>query len=659
MYCRYQPRTAIFIGLCFLFYSLASISLSRADSTTNQWHWSNVDRIIVVPDVHGAFTELRTLLIASGVIDDSLKWIGGKTHLVSLGDLLDRGPESRKVMDLLMRLQSEATEQGGRVHVLAGNHEIMNLMGDLRYVSVGEFAAYDDSAPMPERERAYDGFLADRSERIALNFLGGGVITAERSEKNRLKFEDLYPPGYFGKRAAFAPTGHYGRWLLTLPAVIVINQTAFVHGGLSPMTSTMSPQKINQKLKEDLNYYFQLLRQLIDADVFPETSTSSTPTLAREALRIADPSSCMRQDRAECKRERSAARYEQRELKPEDLQLLKEFVELTNSSMLGVDGPLWYRGTVRCKDILESPILDAALEKLQANRVVVGHTPTVDRRVHLTRDNKVIMLDTGMLVSRYKGRPAALVIEDDAMQVQYLNPSERTDLLGDIGNIAYPLATDQLQEALEFGNITEVQQPWFDRHWKVALLYQGIPLQAIFYPDDQRESANLELAAFGLDRLLGLGIVPLTVERTINDQHGAIQLAIPGLITEAARLRKGLDIGGWCPMQPQYDLMNAYDLLIDNSGRSNPTFGYDPRHWSLYVTGHERAFSTSRTLPDPSHYGEFSLLPGMANALSKLDEHKLAVALGRWLDQDQRAAILARRDVMLARDQQATEKKTR
>ena len=66
---------------------------------------------------------------------------------------LDRGADSRRVMDLLMRLEQEAARAGGRVHLLLGNHEVMNLIGDLRYVADGEYAAYQDVETAEERER--------------------------------------------------------------------------------------------------------------------------------------------------------------------------------------------------------------------------------------------------------------------------------------------------------------------------------------------------------------------------------------------------------------------------------------------------------------------------------------------------------------------------
>ena len=183
----------------------ASPALSNPAEKLGQWRWSGVERVVVIPDIHGAYPEFTELLKASAVINSSLQWIAGKTHLVSLGDLLDRGAKSREVMDLLMRLQTEAREHGGRVHVVAGNHEAMNLVGDLRYVSLGEFAAFSDIESAQQRNQAYGDFAAQRREAIALSFLDGGVTAAERNPKSRQVFEELYPPGYFGHRSAFAP----------------------------------------------------------------------------------------------------------------------------------------------------------------------------------------------------------------------------------------------------------------------------------------------------------------------------------------------------------------------------------------------------------------------------------------------------------------------
>ena len=105
-----------------------------------------VSRIVAVGDVHGDFAQFTTVLRQAGVIDAKNRWAGGQTHLVQAGDVPDRGPDSRQVMDLLMELTPQAEKAGGQVHALIGNHEAMRALGDLRYVSPGEYEAFRTSA---------------------------------------------------------------------------------------------------------------------------------------------------------------------------------------------------------------------------------------------------------------------------------------------------------------------------------------------------------------------------------------------------------------------------------------------------------------------------------------------------------------------------------
>ena len=96
--------------------------------------WTGVDRIIAIGDVHGDYEQFVKLLRSAGLIDDNEDWAGGRTHLVQTGDVPDRGAATRKVMDLLMKLEKQANKAKGYVHALIGNHEAMNMYGDLRYV---------------------------------------------------------------------------------------------------------------------------------------------------------------------------------------------------------------------------------------------------------------------------------------------------------------------------------------------------------------------------------------------------------------------------------------------------------------------------------------------------------------------------------------------
>ena len=144
--------------------------------------WSNVERIVAVGDVHADGDQLIACLRAGGVIDEQQKWIGGKTHLVQLGDLVDPGPDLKKVMDLLMALEVQAQKAGGMVHALLGNHELMILNDN-----------HDDLG-----------------ETDVVSFGG--------------------PDEY---KKAMRADGKYGKWIRSHNTVIRINDLLFVHGGLS------------------------------------------------------------------------------------------------------------------------------------------------------------------------------------------------------------------------------------------------------------------------------------------------------------------------------------------------------------------------------------------------------------------------------------------
>jgi hypothetical protein len=628
--------------------TFASISLAQAPQQLGPWRWSGVQRIVVIPDIHGAYAELTELLQATDIIDQELRWIGGASHLVSLGDLLDRGTRSREVMDLLMRLQREAPESGGRVHVVAGNHEVMNLIGDLRYVSPGEFSAFIDLETTSQRQLAYEKFLARRSETLALSFLGGGVTAAERDPESQRDFEELYPPGYFGHRSGLAPDGNYGGWLLSLPALIVINDTVFVHGGLPAVVASAPIDKLNEDYLSDLRRFFELWQQLIDAGVLTQDSIKTNLTLAQAALRIADPSSCPRDQRSSCARERGAATDRQRSPPPDVVAALKELLALEDSPMFGPRGPLWYRGSVRCKDILEIPLLQSALANLGATRVVVGHTPTTDRRVHQLRNDSLIMLDTGMLVASYQGRPAALIIDGTTLEVQYLHPTERAEPMGPGGNGAYPFSEKQLREALQSAEVLDVEKGWLESSSHVQLAYKGIVIDALFFPADNRQSELRELAAQQLDGLLGFDLVPITVRREINDTPGVLQLAFLNFLSESKRLRQKIAASDWCPLPAQRQLLAVFDVLIGKEDRSSTSYGYTQPYWNLQASYHSDGFGTSHELSGATAALGQDLPPAAWQALRTLDKESLADAIGSLLNDDQIAALLARRDAILA-----------
>jgi TPR repeat protein len=202
--------------------------------------WTGVSRIVAVGDVHGDYEQFVAVLASAGLIDGNANWIGGQAHLVQTGDILDRGPDSRAVMDLLMKLQVQAETAGGAVHPLLGNHEAMNLYGDLRFVSPGEFASYAGNPASAVRAVSYQDYQ--------------GRLTDEATpDEGAAAQPDLsHMPGYAEQRAAFSPDGPYGRWLRERNAVIKIDRTLFVHAGLGAKYAGWSLDAINNQVRDEL-----------------------------------------------------------------------------------------------------------------------------------------------------------------------------------------------------------------------------------------------------------------------------------------------------------------------------------------------------------------------------------------------------------------------
>jgi hypothetical protein len=211
--------------------------------------FEGVDRIVAIGDVHGDLEAFVGLLRTAKLVDNRNNWTGGKTHLVLPGDFIDRGNNSRKVMDLIIALEPQAQKAGGRVDALLGNHEAMNLYGDLRYVVKADYDAFrgPDSADL--REQALQA---------ALQGTKGSGRTQLDTPAFRKKFEDEHPLGAVERAAAFGPEGKYGKWLRQKNTILKINDIVFVHGGISPKYSLATLKFINDTVRAELANFSKL-----------------------------------------------------------------------------------------------------------------------------------------------------------------------------------------------------------------------------------------------------------------------------------------------------------------------------------------------------------------------------------------------------------------
>ena len=124
------------------------------------------------------------------------------------GDYTDRGTDVRKVMDLLMQLEKDAKAAGGQAIVLAGNHEIMNVMGDLRDVTPEICATFATDKSEARREEAWKQY-----ERVAQNAREVATPPPPVYSQTREAFMAAHPPGCLEYREAMGPNGLYGKWI--------------------------------------------------------------------------------------------------------------------------------------------------------------------------------------------------------------------------------------------------------------------------------------------------------------------------------------------------------------------------------------------------------------------------------------------------------------
>lgn len=157
------------------------------------------ERLVAIGDLHGDLAAARRALRLAGAIDEKDAWVGGKLMVVQTGDEIDRADDDRAVLDLLERLRAQATAAGGEVIPLLGNHEIMNVAFDFRYVTPGAMAAFADVKPSPSASPPA-GAPAD--------------------------------PVAKGRVAAFAPGGPYARLLAGRSLFVQVGSSIFVHGGI-------------------------------------------------------------------------------------------------------------------------------------------------------------------------------------------------------------------------------------------------------------------------------------------------------------------------------------------------------------------------------------------------------------------------------------------
>lgn len=198
-------------------------------------------RIVAVGDLHGDFSAWRDILRSASLVDNNGHWTGGDTVLIQTGDAVDRGPNSLEIVQDLMRLQKEAARAHGQVIAMVGNHEAMNLTGDLRYVSAADYAGYADRGSALRRENVYN------SNKTAIEMAYRHKDPQMSGDAIKKAWFEAFPLGRIEHQIAWSDHGEIGRWVAKNPVVVLLDGTLFVHGGISPAYANLTVAEINAR----------------------------------------------------------------------------------------------------------------------------------------------------------------------------------------------------------------------------------------------------------------------------------------------------------------------------------------------------------------------------------------------------------------------------
>jgi len=592
-----KKTSRIFLA-CFIILTLC-VSL-LADS--KQRVWKVVEKIIAVGDIHGSYDNFVKILKMAGLVDDKLKWSGGKTHLVQTGDVMDRGDNTKDVFDLLMRLQKEAAEAGGKVHVLLGNHEEMNITGIVfrqpRYVSPKQFASFLPDDFRQKKETEFRKQLHNLSE-IEAN--SDPTLLDSYFET---KWEKLMKDKNLQKLYVDTFNKNYGRWLIEQNIAITINAIIFVHGGISERYSKWPLQRINEVLLEELNVYRIAYKRGIN------------PKKRREMLYMPD-------------------------------------------------SPLWNRDFALKDEQSYGKIVDKIFKNLGAKYMIIAHTPKgspvileteKDEILFRTRfDKKIWMIDTGISDFYYgilsylrieNGKPVMNEWRDEEIAEE--EPFEPTKIV----------QKDESREDTEYylANAAVIGYhreavPGRTAADKVDLDDGETRRRAMFKTVDTRrptqipDSYKYELAAYALDKLLGFEKIPPMMEREIEGTKGSLQIRVENCFGLDKQQRENLTPPDSQAFANALEEINVFENLVYSERKELDDILIQEENWKIFRVDFSEAFEPIPDLIPEQKITRCSKT--LFQNLQKLSDEVIKARLKNYLNDDEMSALFRRKALII------------
>jgi hypothetical protein len=383
------------------------LALLLAGAPTRPLDGQGAPRVVAVGDIHGAIAEFKSILKTTGLADDTGRWSGGKAVLLQTGDYMDRGAGTRAVLDLLMALERQAKDAGGRVFAVLGNHEVMNLIGDTRDATPEIVATFADAQSESRRQAAWEQYA-----RLAPAKVAKGEAVPAVYQQTPDQWLEAHPPGYVEYREAIGPHGQYGAWLRGKPIVTVYAGSIFMHAGIAPSLAPAKLEDLNDRVRDEVRRIDRFVQRLVDAKLaLPFFTLQEILQVAANEIIVAN---------ATIKAVKEGGQEQDRpKLNVPLLTEAQEILKIEQWTVVNPEGALWYRGFATLPDDPAGAPFAALLERYGAKRFVTGHTPQQDHTITVRYGGRVILIDTGMLTGYYKGRASALEIDGEKLTSIY------------------------------------------------------------------------------------------------------------------------------------------------------------------------------------------------------------------------------------------------
>jgi hypothetical protein len=343
-------------------------------------------------------------------------------------------------------------------------------------------------------------------------------------------------------------------------------------------------------------------------------------------------------------------------------------VELEDAFIFTPQSPIWYRGSAFCHPYAEAYNTERLLKRTGARQLVIGHTPHPQGALE-QMEGRIIRLDTGMLKSVYRGRTTAMIQQGGRQYFHYLgNPEEAQPMVAErsISMELWRQSDEELEQLLRRGDIisSELIGTGITKPKRLRIRYGEYEEDAAFkYEDtapglesrksyisrrhDDADRYQYDPAAYHLDRMIDLQMVPVSIIRTVEGKEGTVGIWVHKAINERDRLEQNVAFGGYCAQDEQYRLRFLFDSLIYNEDRNLTNILWTRKDFMLRFIDHSLAFRIKKGRTKQYRKVVFRLSDMFEAHLRSLNEQNLSARLSPWLHPRQISAILARRDMIL------------